>query len=665
MATKLIFLFWVFLLLLYKVKPDLDNVGPLLTQLTDGFNAEHNSMSLDDAVIDNNGVLQLTNESVQVDSHAFYKYPVKFKNSSSGKVMSFSTTFAFALINEHGNQGRYHFAFTISPSGALPGPYLGQLKARNDGNISDHVFTVAFTIRHPKFSDIDDNHVVVGLNCSKLSNKSVRVDRSLRRKNSLTLKSGHVIQVWVEYDAGINQLNVSLAQESDRPKSAFLSYNVDLSPIFKESMFIGFFASTDRPPSSSHYVLGWSFNINGDAKNLNLDKLRLKLPKMNGSKKNHPGLGLIVGVSVSSALVVILGIVLVLYNVRKLKKTDVVEAWELDIGPHRFSYEDLKKATKGFGDKELLGFGGFGRVYKGTLPNSNTQVAVKRVSENSKQGLREFASEVGSIGHLRHRNLVQLLGWCRRKCDLLLVYEFMPNVSLDKYLFDEPKAILSWEQRFKIIKGVASGLLYLHEEWEKTVVHRDIKAGNVLLDSEFNGKLSDFGLAKLYERGSNPSTTRVVGTLGYLAPELTRTGLPTTSSDVFAFGALLLEVVCGRRPIDHKAVSEELMLVDWVWEKWSLGAILDVVDSRLGGEFDEVEVDLVLKLGLKCSNHAPESRPTMRHVVRCLETKLALEEEDFMQSYPTTSVSVGDNEDIADVEDVLTPSFSVFSGDDR
>ena len=123
-------------------------------------------MSLDDAVIDNNGILQLTNESVQVDSHAFYKYPIKFKNSSSGKVMSFSTTFAFALINEHGNQGRYHFAFTISPSGALPSPYLGRLKARNDRNISDHIFMVAFIVNHPKFSDINDNHVVVGLSCN-------------------------------------------------------------------------------------------------------------------------------------------------------------------------------------------------------------------------------------------------------------------------------------------------------------------------------------------------------------------------------------------------------------------------------------------------------------------------------------------------------------------
>ena len=164
------------------------------------------------------------------------------------------------------------------------------------------------------------------------------------------------------------------------------------------------------------------------------------------------------------------------------------------------------------------------------------------------------------------------------------------------------------------------------------MVHRDIKAGNVLLDFEFNGRLSDFGLAKLYEHGSNPSTTKVVGTLGYLAPELICIGKPTTSSDVFDFGALLLEVVCGRRAIDPKALPEELMLVDWVWEKWRLGAILEVVDSRLGVEFDEVEAILVLKLGLMCSNEAPESRPTMRHVVRCLEMKLVLEEGEIVMA---------------------------------
>ncbi|KAF2296099.1 hypothetical protein GH714_036138 [Hevea brasiliensis] len=393
--------------------------------------------------------------------------------------------------------------------------------------------------------------------------------------------------------------------------------------------------------------------MNGMAQSLALSSL----PSIPGPKKSHTIL--IATVTVSAVVFIILVIAMSFYLIRKIKNADVIEEWEFDVGPHRFSYQELKKATRGFRDKELLGFGGSGKVYKGTLPNSDTQVAVKRISHESKQGVREFVSEIASIGRLRHRNLVQLLGWCSRQGDLLLVYDFMSNGSLDKYLFDEPKTILNWEQRFNISKGVASGLLYLHEGWEQTVIHRDIKAGNVLLDSELNGSLGDFGLAKLYERGTNPSTTRVVGTLGYLAPELTRTGKPTTSSDVFAFGALLLEVVCGRRPIEPKALPEELILVDWVWEKWRSGAVLDVVDPRLNGEFNQLEAVVVLKLGLMCSNNVPDMRPAMRQVVRYMEGEVSLPEvvagpdaydgkkgdggssgrefEDFVHSYPLSS----------------------------
>ncbi|KAJ0455901.1 putative protein kinase RLK-Pelle-L-LEC family [Helianthus annuus] len=175
----------------------------------------------------------------------------------------------------------------------------------------------------------------------------------------------------------------------------------------------------------------------------------------------------------------------------------------------------------------------------------------------------------------------------------------MANGSLDKCIYsgNKPKLVLSWEQRFKVIKDVANGLLYLPEGWEKTVVHRDIKAGNVLLDSDLNGKLGDFGLAKLYEHRSNPVTTKVVGTLGYLAPELTRMDKPTTGSDVYAFRALLLEVVCERRSAELKAFPEELILVDWVWDKWRGGCLLDVVDSRLKGEFNEAEAGPALGVG--------------------------------------------------------------------
>ena len=164
--------------------------------------------------------------------------------------------------------------------------------------------------------------------------------------------------------------------------------------------------------------------------------------------------------------------------------------------------------------------------------------------------MKEFVAEIISMGRLRHRNLVQLLGYCRRKGELLLVYDYMPNGSLDKFLYGKENTNLNWLQRFRILKGVASGLLYLHEEWEHVVLHRDVKSSNVLLDAELNGRLGDFGLARLYDHGTNPQTTHVVGTIGYLAPELTRTGRATTYTDVFGFGAFMLEVACGRRPIE-------------------------------------------------------------------------------------------------------------------
>ncbi|GJN24442.1 hypothetical protein PR202_gb12180 [Eleusine coracana subsp. coracana] len=215
---------------------------------------------------------------------------------------------------------------------------------------------------------------------------------------------------------------------------------------------------------------------------------------------------------------------------------EIREDWELEFGPHRFSYKDLFHATDGFKDKLLLGAGGFGKVYKGVLPSSKLEVAVKVMSHDSKQGMKEFVAEVVSMGRLRHRNLVQLLGYCRRKGELLLVYEYMSNGSLDKHLYDLEKPSLNWAHRFEIIKCVASGLLYLHEEWEQVVIHRDVKASNVLLDEEMNGQLGDFGLARLHDHGVEAHTTCVAGTRGYISPELARLGKATKATDVFAFG---------------------------------------------------------------------------------------------------------------------------------
>ncbi|KAL2928030.1 L-type lectin-domain containing receptor kinase S.4 [Bienertia sinuspersici] len=558
--------------------------------------------------------------------------------------------------------GGHGFAFTLAPSkelpGALPSQYLGLLNSSDNGNLTNHIFAVEFDeVQDFEFKDINDNHVGININ-SMISNASASaayyVDGNSTAQN-LVMKSGATIMCWIDYYSDKNQLNVSLSLSSDKPNRTILSYDVDLSPYLDEFMYVGFSASTGLL-ASSHYILGWSFRVNGEATPLDLSSLP-KLPK-----PKRTNFGLIFGVSIGSVIAFFIAIGLAIYLIWLYKNRDVIEAWEIDVGPQRFPYQELKKATKGFKEKQLLGFGGFGRVYKGTLPSSNTQVAVKRISHESRQGLQEFVAEIASIGKLRHRNLVQLLGWCRRRGDLILVYDYMPNGSLDKYLFDDSDTVLSWDHRFNIIKGVASGLFYLHEGWEQTVIHRDVKAGNVLLDADFNGRLGDFGLAKLYEHGTDPSTTRVVGTLGYLAPELTRTGKPTESSDVFAFGALLLEVACGRRPVEPKASPEELFLVDWVWDRWKEDSIFDVMDPKLKGEYNEIEAIIVLKLGLMCSAEAPDSRPTMRHVVRYLEGEAALpddivlpggysgkrgshssrrngngEFEDFVHSYPPAS----------------------------
>jgi serine/threonine protein kinase len=216
------------------------------------------------------------------------------------------------------------------------------------------------------------------------------------------------------------------------------------------------------------------------------------------------------------------------FYLRHKKVKEVLEEWEIQCGPHRFSYKELFNATKGFKEKQLLGKGGFGQVYKGTLPGSDAEIAVKRTSHDSRQGMSEFLAEISTIGRLRHPNLVRLLGYCKHKENLYLVYDFMPNGSLDKYLnrsnTNENQERLTWEQRFKIIKDVASALLHLHQEWVQVIIHRDIKPANVLIDHDMNARLGDFGLAKLYDQGFDPQTSRVAGTFGYIAPEFLRTG---------------------------------------------------------------------------------------------------------------------------------------------
>ncbi|XP_073005050.1 L-type lectin-domain containing receptor kinase SIT2-like [Typha latifolia] len=584
------------------------------------------------ASITSNGLLELTNNTSQTMGHAFHPSLFSFQNSSDGKVFSFSTTYAFAIIPEYANLGGHGIVFLISPttnlSNAFPSTYLGLFNMNNNGNRTNHIFAIELdTINSPEFHDIDDNHVGIDIN-SLISNNSRTAgyyadDTGLFK--TLTLISGKAMQVWVDYDGEKMQVNVTLSPLGiPKPSKPLLSSTVNLSNVLFETMYVGFSSSTGSV-LTTHYVLGWSFKMNGIAQKLDYSKLP-SLPRTR-PKGRSKAKALRISLPLASFAFLLVIVAAAFFVVRRrIKFAELLEDWEVEYGPHRFLYKDLFRATNGFKDNELLGRGGFGRVYKGVLTASKMEVAVKRMSHESRQGMKEFVAEIVSLGRLRHRNLVQLLGYCRRKGELLLVYDFMPNGSLDKYLYDRTKPTLDWDRRFQIIKGVASGLLYLHEEWEQVIIHRDIKASNVLLDSEMNGRLGDFGLARLYDHGTDPQTTHVVGTMGYLAPELARTGKATTLTDVFAFGSFILEVACGRRPVEQRAPDEHLVLADWVVENWHNDSILNTLDSRLGQVYVVVEAEMVLKLGVLCSNPLPSVRPSMRQVMQYLDGHVPLPE---------------------------------------
>ncbi|XP_018859217.2 probable L-type lectin-domain containing receptor kinase I.6 [Juglans regia] len=562
-----------------------------------------------------NGLLQLTNISNQKVGHAFYQLPIKFSTISS---LSFSTNFVFAMVPQDSELGGHGIAFAISPSRSLNGmatQYLGLFNFSNNGLTSNHILAIELDpVKSPDFEDIE-NHVGIDVNDlrSLESAPAAYYSNEERRNISLELLSGNPMQLWIDYDKVEKLLNVTLAPiRTPKPDWPLLSMPINLSRIVLESMYVGFSASTGAV-ASDQYILGWSFNKSGQAQSLDISRLPTLPPRKKRKEKRI--------VEIRTLLIVVVVLLITItgaaYYFMRKKYEEVREDWESEYGTHRFSYKSLYKATKGFKAKEIIGEGGFGKVYRGTLP-SNEQIAVKRVSHDSQQGMKEFVAEIISMGRLRHRNLVRLLGYCRRRGELLLIYDYMPHGSLDMFLYSNGRRHLNWFQRFQILRGVASGLLYLHEGWEQTVIHRDIKAGNVLLDAEMNGRLGDFGLARLYDHDTNSQTTLVAGTVGYLAPELTRTGRATTYTDVYAFGAFMLEVACGRRPIERMGMPEELVLVDWVFKCWSKGDILRASDPRLGGNYVVEEMVLVLKIGLLCSHVNPAARPSMRRVMQFL-----------------------------------------------
>ncbi|XP_042419294.1 probable receptor-like protein kinase At2g42960 isoform X4 [Zingiber officinale] len=296
---------------------------------------------------------------------------------------------------------------------------------------------------------------------------------------------------------------------------------------------------------------------------------------------------------------------------------------------HWFTLRDLEVATNRFSKENVLGEGGYGVVYRGQLING-TPVAVKKLLNNLGQAEKEFRVEVEAIGHVRHKNLVRLLGYCVEGTQRMLVYEYVNNGNLEQWLHGamRQQGSLTWAARIKVLLGTAKALAYLHEAIEPKVVHRDIKSSNILIDDEFNAKVSDFGLAKLLGAGKSHITTRVMGTFGYVAPEYANTGLLNEKSDVYSFGVVLLEAITGRDPVDYGRPANEVNLVDWLKMMVGSRRSEEVVDPNIEAKPSTKALKRALLTALRCVDPDSEKRPKMGQVVRMLDSDEPIPRED-------------------------------------
>ncbi|CAI0424727.1 unnamed protein product [Linum tenue] len=287
---------------------------------------------------------------------------------------------------------------------------------------------------------------------------------------------------------------------------------------------------------------------------------------------------------------------------------------------HWYTLRELELSTNEFADENVIGEGGYGIVYRGVFEDKTT-VAVKNLLNNRGQAEKEFKVEVEAIGRVRHKNLVRLLGYCAEGAHRMLVYEYVDNGNLEQWLHGDvgPCSPLTWEIRMNIITGTAKGLTYLHEGLEPKVVHRDIKSSNILLDKQWNPKVSDFGLAKLLGSESSYVTTRVMGTFGYVAPEYASTGMLNERSDVYSFGILLMEVISGRNPVDYSRPPGEVNLVEWLKTMVTNRNAEGVLDPRLPEKPSSRALKRALLVALRCVDPNAQKRPKIGHVIHMLE----------------------------------------------
>ncbi|GFP95348.1 probable L-type lectin-domain containing receptor kinase s.5 [Phtheirospermum japonicum] len=534
-------------------------------------------------------------------------------NTTRARVASFNTSFLINIYRLQNDTWGEGLAFVIAPDLLLPanssGEFLGLTNSSTDGNRDNHLLAVELDTFKQEF-DPDDNHVGIDVN----SVRSIRSESLTPHNITLAPVGPRFYNVWVDYDGDNKVMDVYISEQREqtgptppKPPAPILSAaDLDLKNIVSQYSYIGFAASTGRRTRQLNCVLRWNLTVH-------------HFPEEEGEL-----LKIVLGAGVPAVVVLLVAAAALGYYWHRrrtaLSNPSLVGALKSLPGtPREFEFRDLKKATSGFNEKQKLGQGGFGVVYRGVLVKENKEIAVKWFSRESIKGQDDFLAELTIINRLRHKHLVKLLGWCHKNGKPLLVYEYMPNGSLDQHLFAGPNVEpLEWSHRYKIISGVASALHYLHNEYDQKVVHRDLKASNIMLDSNFNARLGDFGLARALdnEKTSYAEAEGVLGTMGYIAPECFHTGKATQQSDVYAFGAVILEIVCGQRP--GTKIAGFQVLVDWVWLLHRDGRLLEAVDQRLGDRYVAEEAQRLLLLGLACSHPDANERPRAQAIVQIL-----------------------------------------------
>ncbi|KAL4579387.1 hypothetical protein LXL04_015530 [Taraxacum kok-saghyz] len=521
---------------------------------------------------------------------------------------TFSTTFTIRIVVDpysalSGDGMAFIIAQDNQPSPQQSyGSYIGILAPSTQSGTLRQLAVELDTYKNEYVSDPDGNHIAI----DTISIQDPVVVKSLE-KTGIDLKSGREITVQITYDGWEKKLKILVAYTGE-PLFEIINQRIIMKKTVPRQVYVGFTGATGGA-QESHRVINWNFS------STELPEKSLKTTM--GLSRKEILLVIILPV-LFGILILIAG--MVPFAIRAFRRNKQRKERHMEIenlsqnaanAPTVFKYRTLSKATKNFSKSNLLGIGGFGSVYKGQLSDPSKTIAVKKVSATSTQGEKEYLAEICTIGRLKHKNMLPLEGWCHDHGQLLLVYKYMPNGSLDKYI---GKTFLNWEQRYKILMGLASVLVYLHEECGNPVVHRDVKPNNVMLDSEFNAHLGDFGLARLVHNDTSVATM-VAGTIGYLAPEVTYTGRATPESDVYSFGMVVIEVVCGKR---SNGIIDENSLVDYVWEQYEKGEILNCVDGNLGGKYNSDEARRTLMVGLACLHPGSMYRPSMRKVVQVL-----------------------------------------------